>query len=342
MILIAIGTRPEYLKYKLLLESLPDDSYKVVFTGQHKDLLSKLKVDYSLEVTTGNNRLDSIVQSILNRGEIFDNINYTMVLGDTASAFAIALASFHRQIPIIHVEAGLRTYDKQHPYPEESYRQMISSIADIHFCPTELNKKNLLKEGVAADKIFVVGNTSIDNLVKWDVAAPPKSVPSNEVYITLHRRENHELLPDWIDAINYLANNYAEYEFVFISHPNPEVTKRLPLLSDTVTIREPMEHSEFTEKIVCAKGIISDSGGLQEEANYLNKKIIVCRQKTERPEAIGKTSRLCKDPADLSAIFDTFIHNNKPLKESACLFGDGWATENIICVLLDKGIVTYE
>ena len=168
MILLSFGTRPEWIKVKPLLKLLDGKiPYKLLFTGQHKDLLSKIEKEnelIKLNIRHGANRLDSIVSSIMNNNHIFRDVKLVLVQGDTTSAFSVALAAFHRKIKVAHLEAGLRTYDKNQPYPEEFNRQAISRIADIHFCPTEISKQNLVKENVQGLK-EVVGNTVLDNLV---------------------------------------------------------------------------------------------------------------------------------------------------------------------------------
>jgi UDP-N-acetylglucosamine 2-epimerase (non-hydrolysing) len=162
-ILICLGTRPEWLKIKPILSELKNDEYELCFTGQHKDLLKDVKFDYSFTINESSNRLDSIISSCMLN---FPNkhFDYVLVQGDTGSALGCALAAYNRKIKIIHLEAGLRTYDLNNPYPEESYRQLISRISDINFCPTELSKQNLLNEKVFG-KIYVVGNTVLDNIL---------------------------------------------------------------------------------------------------------------------------------------------------------------------------------
>ena len=168
MILLSFGTRPEWIKIKPLLKKFDGHiPYKLLFTGQHTDLLSDINSHgpvITLDIIEGKNRLDSIVQSIMNCDHVFDGVSAVLVQGDTTSAFSIALASFHRKIKVIHLEAGLRTYDKGQPYPEEFNRQAISRIADIHLCPTRTSKQYLIDEKTQG-KIEVVGNTVLDNLV---------------------------------------------------------------------------------------------------------------------------------------------------------------------------------
>ena len=195
MILVTFGTRPEYIKVKPLIKVLKENSieFSILFTGQHVDLLRDVKEDNIRRieiVDSGTCRLDSIVSSILNKEHIFEGVSSVLVQGDTTSAFSVALAAFHRKIKIIHLEAGLRTYDFENPYPEEANRQLISRISDINLCPTDINKNHLLSENVSG-KCFVVGNTVLDNLIDIDVDYQEK------IIVTLHRRENHALILDW-------------------------------------------------------------------------------------------------------------------------------------------------
>ena len=171
-LLICFGTRSEWLKVKPLLNVI--DNYKLLFTGQHVDLLKDIEVDYRIDIGNKTNRLDQIISDCLTQfpEEDFD----VLVQGDTVSAFACALAAFSRKLKIIHLEAGLRTYDLKQPYPEEGYRQMISRIADINFAPTRLNEKNLINEGVGKNKIFVVGNPGIDSFLHAIKQKPTKEI----------------------------------------------------------------------------------------------------------------------------------------------------------------------
>jgi len=178
MILLSFGTRPEYIKFKPLMEKMEGRiDYKTLFTGQHVDLVSN-KTDYRINIKDGNNRLDSIVSSIMDSVD-FSGCSAVMVQGDTTSAYAVALSAFHHRIPIIHLEAGLRTYNLEHPYPEEANRQMIARIAALHLCPTELSRQLLIDERLPG-RIEVVGNTVpifrcyakdlillLSNLINW-------------------------------------------------------------------------------------------------------------------------------------------------------------------------------
>ena len=199
-ILICFGTRPEWLKIKPLLKIMDRTEYKLFFTGQHEDLLKEVDVDYKATIPTSNNRLDDVVSGCLNLPE--GDFKGVLVQGDTASAFACAIGAYHRGLRIYYMEAGLRSGNLKHPYPEEGYRQMIARIADVNFAPTELSYSNLVSEAVMGE-IFEVGNTVLDNLVDL-----PEATYGTKVLITMHRRENHHLMAEWFTEINDLAISY--------------------------------------------------------------------------------------------------------------------------------------
>lgn len=328
MLLISYGTRPEWIKIKPLIEKIKGKiPYKTVFTGQHLDIVEK-NTDYILKIHDGENRLNAIVTSILSYEHIFQNIDYVLVHGDTSSAFATALSAFHHQIPVIHLEAGLRTYDLQNPFSEELNRQMISKIAKINLCPTELNKQNLVSEKVTGD-IFVTGNTGLDNLLHYQ----SKIEYNDEILITLHRRENHPIMGQWFKEISELATENPNLKFTIPLHPNPNVQMHKYLLKN-VNVIDPISYNKMLEKLVKCRFLISDSGGIQEEASFLNKKVIVCRKITERPESLGQHSILCENPNNLKNLFDQVKTDYKI--NSKCPFGDGHASEKILQILTTK------
>jgi len=332
-ILICYGTRPEYIKIEPILNNdiIQFQNIKTLFTGQHRDLLkNSSKPSYSFEMhNCSPNRLNSITSSILGSYSLDqvleDGFTHVMVQGDTASAFACALAAFNKGLKVIHLEAGLRTNNKSQPYPEEVYRQCISRMADIHLCATDLNLRNLLKEGITEAEMHVVGNTVLDHL---------KDIPvtyNNDVLITLHRRENHNSIAFWYNQIEDLAENNPHLNFIFVSHPNP--ASRCVLKKDlpNASIIEPMHHNSFIKKVAACKFLITDSGGLQEEASFLKKRAIICRETTERPEALGSFHHLCKRVIDLPDLFYKTLEDYKPQAE--CPFGDGKSSDKILQLL---------
>jgi UDP-N-acetylglucosamine 2-epimerase (non-hydrolysing) len=331
MILITYGTRPEWIKVKPLIDEMKliGMSFKTLFTGQHKDLVTN-EADYNLNmVEISENRLDNIINNCTNLPDsFFIGITYVLVQGDTSSALGLALAAFHRKIKVIHLEAGLRTYDYNNPYPEEINRQLIGRISDINLCPTEYNLKNLINEKVMGES-YVVGNTGLDNLLEYK----ENTIYDDIVLITLHRRENHDKIDKWFTEIDKLACKYPNIKFILPIHPNPNVTKHKHILSN-VEIIEPLTHKELLDLLVKCKLVITDSGGLQEECSFLNKKCLVCRETTERPESIGVTTFMVKDIDKLNNIFNEHIDNYQVNTSSP--FGDGFASKKIIEVLIKK------
>lgn len=338
MILISYGTRPEYIKLKSIFSEFDKEGikYMTLFTGQHEDLLNEhtptisLHIDSTNSTKVFNNRLNDIVSSIL-KSNIFNAfdvpITYVMVMGDTTSAMAVALSAFHHGIKVIHLEAGLRTYDNMNPYPEEINRRIISQIASIHLCPTKLNYQNLINEHVDTSDAYVVGNTVIDNLLSYK----DKCEYTNKVLVTLHRRENHEIIREWFTVINNIAKRYPELEFILPIHPNPRVLVHKDVLTN-VNVIKPLPYEEMLNLLVKTKLVITDSGGLQEECSFFNKRCLVCRKTTERPEAIGFSNVMIETPLLLSLFFDKYINDYNI--DYFCPFGDGHAAENIVKILI--------
>ena len=326
-ILICFGTRPEYIKVKSLIDNLPN--IKTCFTGQHTDLLQNINADYklSMDKELSENRLNNIFSNILSYN-IFEDIEYVMVQGDTSTACAMALSAFNHGKKIIHLEAGLRSGNLKDPFPEEMNRQVIGRIADIHLCPTEFNKENLLKENVSG-VINVVGNTGLDNISRDGCKY------NNHVLITMHRRDNHHNMDKWFEELEKLAIKYHELEFMIPLHPNPKVQKHKHIFKK-VKVVQPMCHSDLISYVKKSKFVISDSGGLQEECSYLNKKIIVCRKSTERPESIGIHTFMCSEPELLEDLVDNINENYEV--DDECPYGNGRSWEKIINILNNNTI----
>lgn len=330
-ILVCFGTRPEWLKIKPLIEEFKTHnvSYSTFFTGQHMDLIRDVQVDYSITQTVlSHNRLNSVLANVLinNLPNIFTHV---LVQGDTTTALGMALWAFHNKIKLIHLEAGLRTNNLQHPYPEEANRQLISRIADLHFCATQNNAHNLRIENIINnDDIYVVGNTVLDNI--------SHVVPSyeNKVLVTLHRRENHNIIDQWFYELDKIANNYEELEFILPIHPNPDVLKHKNIFKH-VRVVNPLNHSDLIEILKVCKFVITDSGGIQEEASFLNKKIIICRETTEREECLNDHGILCGLPSKLATCVENVINNYKV--NAPCPFGNGRSSN-----LITKILKTYD
>ena len=332
--ILCFGTRPEWLKIKSLYFSSP--SVKLYFTGQHKDLID-LEIDESRLITSSisnftYSRLNNIIASVLIDFSIkSEDYNHVLVQGDTASAFACALAAFNLNKQIIYLESGLRSFNIDHPYPEEGYRQMISRIANINLCPTNLSLENLKKENILG-KSFVVGNTILDNLNQIKL----NSKYENHVIITLHRRENKEIMSKWINAIIEVSSKIDDVTFYFIKHPNHNYSK-INSYTKNLKFINPLPHNEFIELFKNSKFVITDSGGLQEEGSFLNKKIIVCRKVTERPEGIDSGHIvMCRAPYLLKKlaiqINDNFNITN------LCPYGEGDSSKRIAKIFLENDI----
>lgn len=326
MLLIAFGTRPEWIKIKPLIDKIKNNiPYKLLYIKQHDDLIDGLTDDYSyisIEIQNSINRLDSIVFSILqNIDYVFADITHALVQGDTTAAFAVALASFHRQVPVIHLEAGLRSGDINHPYPEEFNRISISNMANLHLCPTQNNLQNIITNH--SGKCYVVGNTVLDGLTDIQITL------GNQILITLHRRENLCIMKEWFIAIEKIASQYPNLEFIFPMHPNREIQKHKHIFKN-VKVIEPVSHQQCINIIANCGVLITDSGGLQEESSFLKKKSIICRKTTERHEGIGIFSTLCKSPGDL---FEIFKNTKIELVDRPCPYGDGNASQKIFNIL---------
>jgi len=330
VILISFGTRPEYIKIKPLLKVFKGHiEYKLLLVGQHTDLLSDVEEEYtSIPVEDGPNRLDSIVSSLLNNDDVFQDVDAVLIQGDTTSALSVSLAAFHRKLKVIHLEAGLRTYNIQNPYPEEFNRQAISRMSNINLCPTQDSLNNLLSEKVPGD-CYVVGNTVLDNIV--DIV--PKY--TNKVVVTMHRRENHHLIPEWFMMLEEAAQGLPDLEFILPIHPNPNVKKHRHLLKH-VNVVDAMKYDQFVKLLAESKFVVTDSGGLQEESSFFRKKCIVCRQTTERMEGTGVFSFLCMGTADLPGLISWVNNDHIPPEDEPCPYGDGNSSKKIRTILKEQ------
>ncbi len=312
-ILFVFGTRPEVIKLApviLELKKYPD-KYNVIIcnTEQQKELSNQtlayfnLKADINLDCMRPNQSLAEVQSRILTAlDSVFSEkeIDATIVQGDTMTVLCGALTSFYRKIPVFHVEAGLRSYDIYEPFPEEVMRQMTSRVAELNFAPTEKNKNALLKEDISEKKIYVTGNTVIDALFclsedTMNVASKfykEKGIPVDDkvVLITAHRRENHgERINRILDAIEHLVNKYQDHHFIIPVHPNPNVKdkihSRLEKYSN-VYLLKPLDYPYLVYLMKNAKLILTDSGGIQEEAPSFGCPTLVMRYETERQEGI--------------------------------------------------------
>lgn len=334
MLLIAYGTRPEWLKVKPLIQELEAKKIKfaTLFTGQHIDLIeNKATFEFIVHNDHFIDRLSSILTTCIDgiAGIIKYNsdITHILVQGDTTSALGVALGAYQNKIKVIHLEAGLRTHDLENPYPEESNRQLISRITSIHLCPTIHNEANLNSEMVGGIK-HVVGNTALDNLHPYVRLCEYE----NKVLVTLHRRENHAHIEEWFEVLNKIAGKYKDHEFILPIHPNPNVKKHASILTN-VKVVEPLSHDDLLNILVKCKFVITDSGGIQEECSFLGKRAIVCRKETERPEAIGYTTELCEKPDELKNMVSEMMKKYEVTTNHACPFGDGYSSKKIVKIL---------
>lgn len=311
--LFVFGTRPEVIKLAPLILELKKypGKYNVIIcnTEQQKELSNQtlayfgLEADINLDCMRPNQSLLEVQTRILTAlDKVFNEnkIDATIVQGDTMTVLCGALASFYRKIPVYHIEAGLRSYDIYEPFPEEVMRQMTSRVADLNFAPTEKNRKALLKENISNNKIFVVGNTVIDalfclsektlsNAEKYFENSGIK-VDDKLVLITAHRRENHgERIDRIIKAIEYLVNKYTDHIFVIPVHPNPNVKDKIYShlqKYSNVSLLKPLDYPYLVYLMKNAKLILTDSGGIQEEAPSFGCPTLVMRYETERQEGI--------------------------------------------------------
>jgi UDP-N-acetylglucosamine 2-epimerase (non-hydrolysing) len=213
----------------------------------------------------------------------------------------------------------------ENPYPEEFNRQAISRLANINLCPTKLSARNLKAE-VVPGEIHIVGNTVLDNLVNIE---PHKE---NHIVVTMHRRENHDIMDKWFSALDVIARQYPDLEFILPIHPNPNVYKLRDTLQH-VKVVEPMGYEEFTKLLSTSRFVITDSGGLQEESSFFRKKCIVCRKTTERVEGMGVFSTLCTSPERLRKAFEWAHNDPEPDLDVPCPYGDGTAAQKIVEIL---------
>lgn len=312
-ILFVFGTRPEVIKLAPVILELKKhpDKYRVIIcnTEQQKELSNQtlcyfnLQADINLDCMRPNQSLVEVQARILTAlDKVFtDNqIDATIVQGDTMTVLCGALTSFYRKIPVFHVEAGLRSYDIYEPFPEEVMRQMTSRVAELHFAPTEKNRSALLKEDIQESKIYVTGNTVIDALFCLSDGAmnaattfyEEKNIPIDDkvVLITAHRRENHgDRIDRIIDAIEYLVKKYPTHHFVIPVHPNPNVKDKIHCRLgnySNVYLLKPLDYPYLVYLMKHAKLILTDSGGIQEEAPSFGCPTLVMRYETERQEGI--------------------------------------------------------
>lgn len=358
-VMLVFGTRPEAIKMCPLvneLKSRKNIETVVCVTGQHRQMLDivleafSVVPDYDLSVMKEKQTLFDITTNILNRiKEVLEKEKPDVVLvhGDTSTTFVTALACFYLQIPVGHVEAGLRTYNIYSPYPEEFNRQAVGIVAKYNFAPTELSKNNLLKEGKSEDTIYVTGNTAIDALkttIKPDYVHEQLewAADSRLIMITAHRRENlGEPMQHMFRAIKRIIDEHPDIKAIYPIHMNPVVRETANKIlgdCDRIRIIEPLDVLDFHNFLNHSYLILTDSGGIQEEAPSLGKPVLVMRDTTERPEGIkaGTLKLVGTNEETIYKEFKTLLENEeeyKKMSHASNPYGDGHACRRIADIL---------
>ena len=368
-VLTIFGTRPETVKLAPVLREFlktPEIESTVCVTAQHRDLLDQvlnlfeIRPDFDLNLMKPDQLLSALTAEIFtNLDPILEKIqpDWVLVQGDTTTAMAASIAAYYHRICVGHVEAGLRTYNKWQPFPEETNRRIVSAVADLHFAPTNLSKQNLLNEHIDPASIIVTGNTVIDAL-QWITKRPePESVKSllselgvkhggkELILVTAHRRESFgKPIEDICRAIFSLAQEYPDrLQFLYPVHPNPHIHEPVHRLLSGVSnvhLVDPLKYIELIHTLANATIVLTDSGGIQEEATGLGKPTLVLREVTERPEGVDagvlelvgtnpekiiiSTQKLLEDKTS----YDRMAHTANP-------YGDGLASERIVRFLLE-------
>lgn len=362
-VMTIFGTRPEAIKMAPLvleLEKHPEQIESIVtVTAQHRQMLDQvletfqIKPDFDLNIMKDRQTLiDVATRGLEGLDRIMKEAKPDIVLvhGDTATTFIGSLAAFYNQIAVGHVEAGLRTWNKYSPYPEEMNRQLTGVIADLHFAPTEKSAQNLLNEGKNEDRIVITGNTAIDALqttVREGYGHPIFEKLGNDrlILLTAHRRENlGGPMRNMFRAINRLLEKYDDIQVIYPVHMNPavrEVADELLGNNDRVHLIEPLEVLDFHNFAARSHIILTDSGGIQEEAPSLGKPVIVLRDTTERPEGIeAGTLRLAgTDEETIFTLTDTLLSDQEEyekMSKASNPYGDGHASERIVKALLEQ------
>ena len=354
------GTRPEAIKVAPIVKALQaDDRFDcvVTVTGQHREMLDQVNElfgivpDHDLNIIQPRQTLNGVfARTLAGLDAVLEEVGPDAVLvqGDTTTSTAAAVAAFNRQIPVVHAEAGLRSFDIMSPFPEEANRKITSQIAALHLPPTSVSRDNLLREAVAEEDVYVTGNTVIDALLEAVRAQVPfederlaalESSGRRIVLVTTHRRENQgDAMRGVGRALARLAARFPDVSFVLPAHRNPVVREAiLPHLEglENVLVTEPLAYGEFTHLLSAATVVVTDSGGVQEEAPSLGKPVLVMRENTERPEAVSagtvrligtdeelvvsEVSRLLEDPQAYTAM-STAVNP----------YGDGRAAERTV------------
>lgn len=368
-VLVVFGTRPEAIKMAPLaleLKKHPEIDAKVCVTAQHRQMLDqvldifKITPDYDLDIMKTRQTLVGITTRVLEgMDEVIEKEQPDIVLvhGDTSTSFVAGLAAFYRQVKVGHVEAGLRTYDKYSPFPEEMNRQLTGRIADLNFSPTVQNRENLLKENVDEQSIYITGNTVIDALkttVRDDYKFSSETLETLDfenrrvIIVTAHRRENlGEPLENICRALKRIVTEYKDVELVYPVHLNPAVRETVfGILGDLdrVHLIDPITVDELHNAMARSFMVMTDSGGIQEEAPALAKPVLVLRRETERPEAVaaGTVKIAGVDEDDIVSLAKELLDNKtayNKMAHAANPYGDGEASRRIAeAILYEFGV----
>lgn len=362
-IITIFGTRPEAIKMAPLvkqLEKAEGIESKVCVTAQHREMLDQvleyfeIKPDFDLNIMKSKQTLTGITTKVLEGlEEVFEKEKPDMILvhGDTTTTFAGALAAFYQQIKVGHVEAGLRTFDKYFPFPEEMNRKLSGALADLHFAPTKGSKKNLLREGVNPDDIYITGNTVIDAMkhtVKSEYTFENEELNKIDfknkkvIMITAHRRENWgEGIDNICKALNRIVAENEDVELVYLVHLNPivkDVVFKELGDKDRIHLLPPLDTNETHNLMNKCFMVMTDSGGLQEEAPHLGKPVLVLRDVTERPEAVayGTVQLVGTDVAKVVETANNLLRNSEEydrMSKAVNPYGDGKASERIVAAI---------
>lgn len=375
-ILLVIGTRPEAIKIAPLIIKLKQQNQffntKVCLTAQHRQMLDQvldffeIKADYDLDLMKPNQNLHTLTADIITAIKpVYDEFkpDWVLVHGDTTTSTAAALAAFYSSAKVAHVEAGLRTFNKQAPFPEEMNRSITGRIADLHFAPTKTSKQNLLNEAVAKETISITGNTVIDALKLGITKVNEQSseivnlksilnLNKKIILVTGHRRENFgDGFENICKALKTIAeNNFDDVEIIYPVHLNPNVqnpVNKLLANQSNIKLIQPLNYEAFIWLMNKSYLIITDSGGVQEEAPSLGKPVLVMREVTERPEAVEAGTVLLVGTDTQKIILETeqLLHDANAyalMSNKHNPYGDGLACDRIITILKEEKVTEYE
>jgi UDP-N-acetylglucosamine 2-epimerase (non-hydrolysing) len=365
-IMVILGTRPEAIKLSPIVVALKESAEFnpfVVTTAQHREMLDQvldlfdIKPDIDFNLMKPDQSLFHITSKAIEGFETVLKENtpdFILVQGDTTTSFIGALAGYYSKIPVGHVEAGLRTFNKYSPFPEEVNRKLVSVIAEYHFAPTESNRKNLLEENISPDRIFITGNTVIDALLmtvddQFEYELLQSADFEKSILITAHRRENFgQPLIQICESIRQLAMENPKWLFIYPVHLNSNVQTPVKSILDNifnVRLIPPMDYQTFVNVMAKVDLILTDSGGVQEEAPSLGKPVLVLRNETERPEAVTAGTVKIVGTDKERIVFEThnLLTNPDEYKRMAMAhnpYGDGSASQRIVDIIREKIVVT--